>query len=119
MKIFIVDDDADFSQSRGIFLRLDGHEVELAFDGETAVEQFRHNDYDITFMDVRLPGLAVSGGMPQHNHGLPTSPAVTAAFEDGDYKVEGMRFHMRGYWEIRVSIDTGTKRDIVTIALTL
>ena len=57
MKIFIVDDDADFAQSLGIFLRLDGHEVELASDGETAVEQFRHNDYDITFMDVRLPGM--------------------------------------------------------------
>lgn len=63
--------------------------------------------------------LVVSGGMPQHNHGLPTSPAVTAALEDGDYKLEGMRFHMRGYWEIRVSIDTGTERDEVTIALTL
>ncbi len=57
MKIFIVDDDTDFAQSLQIFLRLDGHEVDLAFDGETAVEQFRRNDYDFTFMDVRLPGM--------------------------------------------------------------
>jgi len=63
--------------------------------------------------------LVVTGGMPEHNHGLPTSPAVTVALEGGDYKVEGMRFHMRGYWEIRVSIVTGTERDNVTIALTL
>ena len=63
--------------------------------------------------------LVVSGGMPQHNHGLPTSPAVTAALEDGDYKVEGIRFHMRGYWEIRISIEAGTTHDIVIIALTL
>ena len=63
--------------------------------------------------------LVVTGGMPQHNHGLPTLPAVTASPTDGDYQIEGMRFHMRGYWEIRVSIDTGTERDDVTIALTL
>ncbi len=63
--------------------------------------------------------LEINGGMPQHNHGLPTSPAVTALLDDGEYQVEGMRFHMRGYWEIRVSIDTGTTRDNVTIALTL
>lgn len=63
--------------------------------------------------------LVVTGGMPEHNHGLPTSPAVTASLDDGDYKVDGIRFHMRGYWEIRVSIDTGTEHDDVTIALTL
>ena len=63
--------------------------------------------------------LVVTGGMPEHNHGLPTSPAVTASLDDGNYKVEGMRFHMRGYWEIRVSIDTGTEHDDVTIALSL
>ena len=63
--------------------------------------------------------LVVTGGMPEHNHGLPTSPAVTAPLDDGNYKVEGMRFHMRGYWEIRVSIDTGTEHDDVTITLSL
>ncbi len=36
----IVDDDPDFGQSLANFLRLEGHEVELAFDGEAAVEKF-------------------------------------------------------------------------------
>ena len=63
--------------------------------------------------------ITVNGGMPEHNHGLPTVPQVTASFEDGDYQVEGMRFHLRGYWEIRVAIDIGTERDSVTIPLSL
>ena len=63
--------------------------------------------------------ITVNGGMPEHNHGLPTVPQVTATLEDGDYQVEGMRFHMRGYWEIRVAIDIGTERDSVTIPLSL
>jgi hypothetical protein len=63
--------------------------------------------------------ITVNGGMPEHNHGLPTVPQVTASLEDGDYQVEGMRFHMRGYWEIRVAINIGTERDSVTIPLSL
>ena len=63
--------------------------------------------------------IKVNGGMPEHNHGLPTSPGVTATLEDGNYKVEGMRFHMRGNWEIRILIDIGTERDSVTIPLNL
>ena len=63
--------------------------------------------------------ISVNGGMPEHNHGLPTVPEVAATLENGDYKIEGMRFHMRGYWEIRILIDGGTISDSVTIALTL
>jgi hypothetical protein len=63
--------------------------------------------------------ITVTGGMPEHNHGLPTAPQVTAALKDGNYIVEGMRFHMRGYWEIRVAIDIGSERDSVTIPLHL
>ncbi len=63
--------------------------------------------------------ITVTGGMPEHNHGLPTVPQVTATLEDGNYKVEGMRFHMRGYWEIRVAIDVGSERDSVMIPLQL
>ena len=62
---------------------------------------------------------SVEGGMPEHNHGLPTEPEVTATLGEGRYRVEGMRFHMRGYWEIRVSIDDGAQRDSVTIPLHL
>ena len=57
MKIFIVDDNRDFAESLADLLHLDGHQVELAFDGETAIEKFRDQSFDITFMDVRLPGL--------------------------------------------------------------
>ena len=57
LKIFIVDDNQDFAESLADILELDGHQVELAFDGETAIEKFREQDFDITFLDVRLPGM--------------------------------------------------------------
>ena len=36
LNIFIVDDNQDFAESLADLLILDGHHVELAFDGETA-----------------------------------------------------------------------------------
>ncbi len=61
----------------------------------------------------------VSGGMPEHDHGLPTKPRVTEELGGGDYKLQGMRFHMAGYWEIEVSIITDSGTSKVTIPLQL
>jgi DNA-binding response OmpR family regulator len=57
LRIFLVDDSQDFAESLADILELDGHHVELAFDGETAVEKFREQPFDLTFMDVTLPGM--------------------------------------------------------------
>ena len=56
LNILVVDDDRDFAESLADALELVGHEVMLAFSGEEAVEIFKKNDFDITFMDVKLPG---------------------------------------------------------------
>jgi hypothetical protein len=63
--------------------------------------------------------IEVSGGMPMHNHGLPTRPRVTAELGGGDYRVDGMRFHMTGQWEITLRISADGKSDTVVIALNL
>jgi hypothetical protein len=63
--------------------------------------------------------IEISGGMPAHNHGLPTRPRVTEYLGRGDYRVEGMRFHMRGDWEISVTINARPGRDVCRIPLTL
>ena len=63
--------------------------------------------------------ITVDGGMPAHNHGLPTQPRVTENLGDGRYKVEGLRFHMQGHWEMKIGIESGGKSDIVIIPLDL
>jgi hypothetical protein len=63
--------------------------------------------------------ITVDGGMPQHGHGLPTSPQVTQNLGNGDYLVEGMKFQMLGWWEMRFHINAGEQRDTVTFNLTL
>ena len=55
LNIFIVDDDQDFAKSMANLMIANGHKVELAFSGEEAISKFTEHDFDITFMDVRLP----------------------------------------------------------------
>jgi hypothetical protein len=61
----------------------------------------------------------VEGGMPKHDHGLPTKPRITEELGGGDYHLEGMRFHMSGYWEIVVTVTTDDGTSDVTIPLQL
>lgn len=63
--------------------------------------------------------IEVDGGMPAHNHGLPTRPRVTRDLGGGDYRLDGVRFHMRGYWEIVVTIRHDGIEEAVLVPLTL
>jgi len=63
--------------------------------------------------------IEVDGGMPAHDHGLPTRPRVTEDLGDGYYRLDGVRFHMSGYWEMVVTIRSDEADDTVVIPLTL
>lgn len=63
--------------------------------------------------------ISVSGGMPEHDHGLPTQPRVTKDLGDGNYRLEGLRFHMRGHWELTLTISNAGKESVVVIPLRL
>jgi hypothetical protein len=62
--------------------------------------------------------VTVTGGMPEHNHGMPTAPQVTA-IANGDYRVEGMKFQMPGWWTVTVHVEAGGKQDSATFNLVL
>lgn len=63
--------------------------------------------------------ISVVGGMPAHDHGLPTKPRITEELGQGDYRLGGMRFHMNGDWEVSIEIAANGKTDTVVIALRL
>ena len=70
-------------------------------------------------LPVENAQISVEGGMPEHDHGLPTRPRVTEELGGGDYRLEGMRFHMRGYWEIVVTVVTDQGSTVIIIPLQL
>ena len=63
--------------------------------------------------------ISVDGGMPEHGHGLPTRPRVTRALGGGVYEIEGLRFNMGGWWELKLAIEAADGADSVTFNLSL
>ena len=63
--------------------------------------------------------ITLEGGMPDHDHGLPTKPRITESQDENYYLVEGIRFHMRGRWELEIKIIQGTNMDTAMISLDL
>lgn len=63
--------------------------------------------------------IRISGGMPAHDHGLPTEPRVVEALGDGRYLLDGVRFHMHGAWEVVMQLEADGKADTVVITLDL
>jgi hypothetical protein len=68
---------------------------------------------------VENASISVDGGMPEHGHGLPTQPQVRRSLGGGMYDIEGLRFSMGGWWEVKLAIDAPQGSDRVTFNLSL
>src|SRR5262245_20767180 len=54
-RVLVVDDNVDSAESLAVLLRLYGHDVRLAHDGEAALEEARSFRPDVLFLDISLP----------------------------------------------------------------
>jgi CheY-like chemotaxis protein len=54
-RVLVVDDDPDVAESCAEMLRAQGCVVEIARNGQEAVDRFGVEHYDIAFMDIRMP----------------------------------------------------------------
>jgi hypothetical protein len=68
---------------------------------------------------VENAAITVDGDMPQHGHGLSSRPQVTQYLGNGDYQVEGLRFHMPGWWVVDFVVNSEGQSDSVRFNLTL
>jgi PAS domain S-box-containing protein len=56
-KVLVVDDNEDAAETLAMLLRLNGHEVEVAYDGDKALEIAATYAPDVAFLDIGLPGM--------------------------------------------------------------
>jgi hypothetical protein len=68
---------------------------------------------------VEGAAITISGGMPQHDHGLPTSPQATDYLGDGRYRIEGVKFTMSGLWQLHLAISAAAGSDSVVFDIVL
>ena len=115
-----VPDDLDTSATRTSDQGL--YQVSISQLDPIAINQIHNWTLHVETADgqpVENAEITVDGGMPQHNHGLPTTPQVTQDLGNGDYLVEGLKFHMDGWWEIKFVIESAGQSDGVTFNLLL
>ena len=74
---------------------------------------------DAQGLPVEGARIAVDGGMPEHLHGLPTQPKVGRSLGNGVYEIDGVRFSMGGWWELKLAIESPAGVDNVTFNLSL
>ena len=55
LKVLLAEDNPINQKVASININKMGHEVELANNGEIAVEKFKGNSYDLIFMDLQMP----------------------------------------------------------------
>jgi len=56
-KLLVVDDEKNIRQGLAAALQMDGHEVEVAADGDEGWKRFQRGDIDLVITDLRMPGM--------------------------------------------------------------
>lgn len=57
LKILVVDDNRDLADGLGEILEVEEHDVTVVYTGEDALDSYRRHPFDLTFMDIKLPGI--------------------------------------------------------------
>jgi CheY-like chemotaxis protein len=56
-RLLVVDDNQDAANSLAMLLRMQGHEVRVAYSGMAALEMTRAYAPDVVFLDIGMPGM--------------------------------------------------------------
>jgi signal transduction histidine kinase/CheY-like chemotaxis protein len=56
-RLLVVDDNQDAADSLAVLLRLQGHEVRVAYSGMAALEMTKTYSPDVVFLDIGMPGM--------------------------------------------------------------
>ncbi len=84
-RVLIVDDNIDAATSLAMFVRILGHEVWVAHDGESGISEALRLRPDVLFLDLRMPGITgfdVAGRLRSMTELAATRIVAVSAFSD-------------------------------------
>jgi CheY-like chemotaxis protein len=92
VRVLLVEDDPSVAQMYKLKLELDGYRVDVASDGEMALEMARDRQPDIVFLDIRLPkldGLAVLEALRSDPETEPIPVVILSNFNEKELVERG------------------------------
>ena len=96
-RLLVADDEKNIREGLAAGLKLDGHEVETAADGNDALKRFLKGDIDLVITDLRMPGLSGDELLKKIQADNPGTPVI---FLSGHGTVETAVEAMRlGAWD--------------------
>ena len=91
-RILVIDDEAGIRESLEVLLTLEGYTIEMAVDGEAGLRMLEQNNYDLTLLDLALPGQTGLELLPLILERYPDLPVVMiTAYGTVDNVVEAIR----------------------------
>jgi len=90
--ILLVEDEEHMQDALLLNLRMEGYEVTIASDGESALNYFQQAHFDLIIMDVMLPemdGISVTETIRLTNREVPI--LMLSARNSSDYRISGLR----------------------------
>ena len=107
LKILVVDDDETIRISFGQVLAKDGYSAAIVENGSLALEQLKNNQFDLAFIDLKMPGM---NGMDLLKHVRTKNPRLDVVIITGygtvETAVEAIKFGAYDYIQKPFSIDT-------------
>jgi signal transduction histidine kinase/ActR/RegA family two-component response regulator len=109
LRILLVEDNRDASDTLALLLRHEGHDVVAAYDGVTGLARARVNDFDVLICDIGLPGMdglqlirALRGTIGIH---IPFAVAVSGYGQEED-RVRALSAGFAQYLVKPIPVDT-------------
>jgi len=93
MRVLVVEDEADLADAIARGLRREGYAVDVAYDGDEAVEKASVNDYDVVCLDLNLPrldGIEVVRRIRADDVGQPTRVLMLTARDSTRDRITGL-----------------------------
>ena len=92
LRVLVVDDNRSAAEAAALLIRREGHTVEVAFDGETAVQRLKSAPFDLVFTDLRMePVDGLSVVRAARACVPPVEAIVVTAFGSVEAAVDAMR----------------------------
>jgi DNA-binding response OmpR family regulator len=93
MRVLVVEDEADLADAIARGLRREGYAVDVAYDGDEAVDKAGVNDYDVVCLDLNLPrldGIEVVRRLRADDRGQPTRVLMLTARDSTRDRIIGL-----------------------------
>ena len=94
VRVLFVEDDPSVAQMYKLKLELDGYKVEVAQDGELALQMATSNPPDIIFLDIRLPkmdGLGVLEALRKDPRTKPVPVVILSNYSERELIERGLK----------------------------